>query len=237
MVRTSPDRNDSSQSRSLSASELFQSPRRQVNPYGTVPVLGTTYYVVSWFGVIVEWCGLEWAAKVLDLCDLRDDPILRSAAAGVTRSGLQQMFDREPWIGLYPDVWNVEGNWAGGALICPRLLVNALRAGGHLPQALKRWTRRVELGSNALIVNGWGELLSCRGNGQKLEIALRFLEKERGEILVAQSPEPRSIHGNEKELKADDGAQDGFRYDPARKLLGARFLSGSKDVTISVLFR
>ncbi len=236
VVRTSRDRDDASKSRGHPAADLFEEPKRQVNPYGTIPVLGPTFYVVNWFGVLVQWCGLEWAAKVLDLLELRDDPVLRAAAEGVARSGLQQMFDREPWTGLYPDVWDLRGNWAGGALISPRLIIDALRAGGHLPQELRTWGRRAGDGPDALLVHGWGKVGACRRTEQVLRVEVEFLAGETCELLVARAARPRMVSAAGKTLTEKTDDAEGWRHDADRRLLGIRFVAPERGATIEVQF-
>jgi hypothetical protein len=191
----------------------------------------STFYIVNWFGVLVQWCGLEWAWKVLDLCDLREDSLLRAVADGVARSGLQQTFDREPWTGLYPDVWDLRGNWAGGALLHPQLIIEALRAGGHLPQPLRTWTRRVGEGREALLVEGWGRVLSFEGGPERLKLAVSWIPGEPGEILIARSPRPRSVSVGGAPLTGD-----GLRYDETRRLLGARFVAPGEEIRIEVVY-
>lgn len=230
-VKTSRDRDGGSGQRDFPARELFADERREVNPYGVIPVFGTSFYAVSWFGVLVQWCGLEWAWKVLELTEHRPDPLLEAVARGVTRSGLQQTFDREPWTGLYPDVWNLEGNWAGGALISPHLLVEALHAGGVLHPALKTWSRRAGSGADALLVHGWGEVQELRRDAGRLEVRVRFLAGETGEIVIARAARPKRVLVSGTAL-AEDSA--GWQHDERRKLLGARFRSDSDDVRIEV---
>src|SRR5690606_33667422 len=52
---------------SMPLSEGFQDPHREIMPYASIPVMGPTFYVINWFGVVVQWCGLEWALKVIEL--------------------------------------------------------------------------------------------------------------------------------------------------------------------------
>jgi hypothetical protein len=234
VVRTSRDREDASKTESLPLSELFRDPQRQVTPFGTIPVLGTTFHVMSWFGVIVQWCGLEWAAKVLALCEERDDPLLRAAALGVLRSGLQQTFDREPWTGLYPDVWNPIESWAGGALICPRLTVDALRAASELPRELSVWTRRAGPGRDAVLVHGWGEAAAFEAASDRLAVTVRFLAGEACELLVVRCPgAPASVAAGGKPLAPGDG-REGWRHDAARRLLGVRFVPAAGETRVEV---
>ncbi|MEP0841725.1 MAG: hypothetical protein HRF43_03325, partial [Phycisphaerae bacterium] len=153
----SRDRNDPHRA-ALPLSEGFQNPQRQVMPYATVPVLGPTCYVVNWFGVVVQWCGLEWAQHVIELDADRPDPLLRKIADGVLASGLQQMFDKPPWVGLYPDVWDVEHNTAQGAFIFPRFQLRCLQAQRRAPVWTRTWTRilRSDDGKTRWHVSGWG---------------------------------------------------------------------------------
>jgi len=230
-VRTSPDRGDAAKTAFLPGADPFAEPRRQVTPYGTVPVLGTTFYVVSWFGVIVQWCGLEWAWKVLDLLEVRDDRILRAAAEGVVASGLQQMFDRQPWTGLYPDVWNVDGHWAGGALIAPDLIARALRAAGRIHPGLRNWTRRIGPGAEALLVHGWGRPVRCEERDGVLEIEVEFPAGEPCEVLLARAGRPSSVEVSGKPVAEGEA---GWRHDAALRLLGVRFTPEGGRTVVSI---
>jgi hypothetical protein len=101
------------------AGDVYRNPDRQVTPWGSIPVFGTSFYVVSWYGVLVQWCGLVWADSVYALPEHADDPILRAAADGVLASGCNQTFDIPPVVGLLPDSWNLAASMINPAFIGP----------------------------------------------------------------------------------------------------------------------
>lgn len=46
---------------------VFQNPDGQLTPYASLAVFGTSFYVCGWFGHVVQWCGMAWAAAVYDV--------------------------------------------------------------------------------------------------------------------------------------------------------------------------
>ncbi len=196
VVIASRDRDENSRIR-LSPAEAFQNPNRQVTPYGSIPVLGPTFYVGSWFGVIVQWCGMEWALNVLELQRDRADPLLRQLADGVVASGLQQMFDRPPWIGLYPDVWDTRENAAQGVFICARLPIRCLQAQRRVPYWTQTWTRVLRDASTKRRwhVSGWGEPIALASpvEGGSWTAKISFWPSQPNELIIAGIDRPRGI--------------------------------------------
>jgi len=214
-------------------SRAFQNPDRQVTPYGSVPVFGPTFYVCNWFGVIVQWCGLEWAQHVIELDADRRDPLLRTIADGVAASGLQQMFDRPPWIGLYPDVWETRHNRALGAFINPRLLMRCLQAQGRLPAWTVPWTRilRDDPGKQRWHVSGWGKpiALDAPVRTGSWSAQVDFLPGQPNELMVVGAAPPArvSVAGRELELHHGPtltGHHSGWWYDPDHRAVLVRFV-------------
>ena len=222
---------------SIPFTECFQDPERQVTPYGTIPVLGPTFYVHNWFGVIVQWCGLEWAWKVIELDADRPDPLLRTIADGVVASGLQQMFDKGPWIGLYPDVWDVPTHNAMGALIAPYLPTRCLQAQGRIPRDALPWTRVIRAPSATenqthrptWHISGWGDVPELRTPtaGAPLVLNLRYPRGQHNELIVCGVSRPSRVMvaGQLLEGHATDAPRNaiGWRYDDARRALSIRF--------------
>ncbi|HSW44073.1 MAG TPA: hypothetical protein VLM89_00710 [Phycisphaerae bacterium] len=224
-------------------SDGFENPSRQVTPFGSIPVLGPTMYVINWFGVIVQWCGLEWAAHVIDLDRDRPDPLLRAIADGVVASGLQQTFDRPPWVGLYPDVWDTPTNIAQGAFICARLPMECLRAQGRLPRWASTWTCiiRDPAGPARRHISGWGPQpeLSWPTAGNPLTLPLEYLPGEPNELIIAGSDKPRLVRINDQVLDpAPDAAGSseppGWRYDRAPRMLIIRFIQPARYATVRI---
>lgn len=242
-VRASRDRDDW-QALILPAAEAFQEPNRQVTPYGTVPVLGPTFYLINWFGVIVQWCGLEWAAAVIELDGDRPDALLRAIADGVVRSGWQQTFDREPWVGLYSDVWDLQTNRAQGALICAHLPLACLKAQGRLPRWTDSWSRVVPgaSGSRPWHVSGWGAVPDLSGPHPERfwSIWLEFPPGQPNELVMAGVSRPQKVHIGGRLLAARAsgsglrGQEPGWIHDPALRALAIRFIQPAWKVEVRV---
>lgn len=115
------------------AGDVFHDPDRQVTPYASIPVFGTSFWTVSWFGNIVQWCGVRWAMAVHRLDEYRPDPVLRTAAEGVVESARQQTFDKEPVLGLFPDSWNTATNHTGFIMIGPGPVEDVVRQFEGIP--------------------------------------------------------------------------------------------------------
>ncbi|MGQ9649942.1 MAG: hypothetical protein ACUVXJ_07515 [Phycisphaerae bacterium] len=216
---------------SIPLAEAYRSGRPQVTPYGTVPVLGPTFYVVNWFGVLVQWCGLEWAQHVIELDTYRPDPLLRYIADGVVLSGLQQMMDRQPWIGLYPDSWHTQTNIAYPALIYPGLLMRCLQAQNRLPDWSEPWTRivRDELGHRRWHVSSWGKPVEVNAPvpGGPWHVKVAFPPGQDNELLVTNVDKPLTVRVGQDVLVslASDAPPTalGWRYHDQRRAMVARF--------------
>lgn len=234
------DRNDLRRM-TMPLSEGFENHRREVMPYGTVPVLGPTFYVVNWFGVIVQWCGLEWAQHVIELDADRPDPLLRAIADGVVLSGLQQMFDRPPWTGLYPDVWDTQQNIAYGALIYAGLPLRCLKAQGRVPAWTQTWTRvlRSPDGGPAWHVSGWGSPPDLPLPGPaEWSVTVSGLPGQANELLLAGPEKPRRVRvgGEGVEPVAPDAPAEaiGWRYLEPRRVLALRFQQPASQARIEI---
>ena len=227
---------------SMPLSEGFQDPERQVTPYASVPVLGPTFYVINWFGVIVQWCGLEWAWKVIELDQDRPEPLLRYIADGVVASGLQQTFDRPPWVGLYPDVWNTEKNIAHGAFICAMLPANCLRAQGRIPRWPTPWTRVLhdQPVNRRWHVSGWGraDSLDSPVAGGSWSATITFPTGQPNELIVAGVDEPRRADVAGQPLdhieKSASPTSAGWRYDSERRVVAIRFLQSAEYTELTI---
>jgi hypothetical protein len=224
-------------------SEGFKNPERQVTPYGSIPVLGPTFYVLNWFGVIVQWCGLEWAWRVIELDADRPDELLRAIADGVVRSGQQQTFDREPWIGLYPDVWDPEKNSAQGAYICGLLPMRCLQAQGRLPAWAQTWTQVLAepAGGRRWHVSGWGRpaKLAWPTANRPLIVPVEYLAGEANELVIAGADRPRLVRVDNQILQVLEGAKvttGSWVYDAKLRAIVIRFVQPDRRATVRVVW-
>jgi len=234
---------DASERSYIPLRKVYQSGRPQVTPYGSLPVLGTTFYTINWFGVLVQWCGLEWAEKVIELDRDRPDRLLRYIADGVVRSGQQQMSDMLPWIGLYPDSWRLRSNLAYPALIYPGLILRCMQAQEVLPRDSVPWTRVLHdaTRNRRWHVSGWGrpiELAEPRlANPWQATVA--FLPGQPNELILANVDRPTQLRIESQRLAkrtpdASGESEVGWYYDPKHRAIVARFIQPHKLTRIEV---
>ncbi|VTS02707.1 hypothetical protein : Uncharacterized protein OS=Chthonomonas calidirosea (strain DSM 23976 / ICMP 18418 / T49) GN=CCALI_02122 PE=4 SV=1 [Tuwongella immobilis] len=81
----------------------------QVGAYATIAVLGATQWQAPiWLGLPVQWCGLAYADSLWKLAAHDPNPIWKTLAEGITRSGIQQNYpEKHPSRGLLPDSFNL----------------------------------------------------------------------------------------------------------------------------------
>lgn len=101
-----------------------------VGRYATIPVLGATQWVGSWFGRPVQWCGLVYASALHLLSEVDPESPWRQLAQGITASGLQQCWTTEDTErqGLLPDFYYLEPQIPDGPAINPGTVQ------AHLPE-------------------------------------------------------------------------------------------------------
>jgi len=88
---------------------FWQTPEEGLEPMrgGTIPIFGATFYSGSWFGRLVQWCGLEYAKALLDLAEFDDSFVWKRVANDITVSGWRQQQTKDGYQGLYPDSWGM----------------------------------------------------------------------------------------------------------------------------------
>jgi hypothetical protein len=93
--------------------------------YGAIPVFGATFYTYSWFGRIVQWCGLAYAHSLLHLAQYDRTYDWKHIAEGITRSGIIQQRVEPNFLGLYPDsIGMIDKVISWGAMLSPALILD-----------------------------------------------------------------------------------------------------------------
>lgn len=220
---------------------IFQNPNRQITPYASLAVFGSSFYIVSWFAHVVQWCGLCWATAVYDLLPYTNDTLLAHAADGVVLSACQQTFDRGPAVGVLPDSWHLESNTIYPAYISPGRLEEALRRKLDLPHYGMSQTALVRGGGGARWhITTRGGVYEARREGGRLKWRQRFLVGEPCDTVIVGVGEPRGVWVNGKSVArvADAGAvEHGWHYDAARGLVCVRVKHGREYEEVSVGLR
>lgn len=90
---------------------LWQTPQREIMPYGSIPVFGATWYTGAWFGRVVQWNGLDLAYALSKLAETTGDTTWHYIAKGLVRCGMQlQDYTAKHYpenAGMYPDAFDM----------------------------------------------------------------------------------------------------------------------------------
>lgn len=203
----------------LSGTDCYENPARRVTPYAAIPVFGTSFYVVPWYGHPVQWCGLVWAEAVLELCtehesELPPDTLrlLRTAVEGVLSSARWQQMDKSPYTGLLPDSWHLETNTAFAAMIGPMrihdcLLLSEGMSDGRAVHArvLRHKGLTLHLATRARVHGA-----TIDENGARFE--LQYLAQQPFDCVVSQCPAPTAVRVDGARLRSSAQPPDAGAY-------------------------
>ena len=225
---------------------FWQTPQKGLEPMrgGTIPIFGATFYVGSWYGRLVQWCGLEYAASLLNLAPYDDSHDWRTIARDITVSGWRQQQEKEGYEGLYPDSWSMlTGDISWGLMLGPlRLVRNQLELDGYHPEGDTRLFRRGDA-LVALLGPGRFEQVSAgvAGDGTRItdlpdglfDLAFRHQFRNHADCYVAlvgvTEPRAVSIGGVALKRVADlDGVEQGWTWSPSMPGVILRLHSPSK---------
>ncbi|MBU7004508.1 MAG: hypothetical protein HXS50_02990 [Theionarchaea archaeon] len=170
--------------------------------YGSIPVFGATGYVSPWFGIIVQWNGLDYAYQLLQLSELDDTLPWRTFAEGITICGMQMQrvpgMAHEEYLGMYPDAYSaLKGDEQYFFDINPRFI--SLCAFGLMGEDQTTQTEILNVSGHLVHISALGKV----GNSSYGDNALTFdTTYAEGEISYANvagvsRPESISINGNQ----------------------------------------
>ena len=203
---------------------LWDDPEKPFLVGGSIPVFGATWYQGSWFGRPVQWNGLRYANALMKLAEYDESYPWRKIAECVIRSAIhQQDFEGEN-AALWPDnisaIDSEKCPWVFG----PRMIVrNVLKLTGRDEDPA---TVILGEGERRLHVTATAKLSETAWDGRELSFRLAYPRGEQGVVLVSNVARPQAVVlDGEPVAERDDieqGAQPGWRYDPANAYLAIR---------------
>ncbi len=104
-------------------SPFYADADRDILPFASIPVFGTSWYAVPWFGIPVQWCGLAWSNAVREIDAVRPMPDYVRVADGIFRSAANQQCDQGYLAGTLPDSWDLASDTSRQPFIVPERLV------------------------------------------------------------------------------------------------------------------
>ena len=226
---------------------FWQTPVEGLEPMrgGTIPIFGATFYVGSWFGRLVQWCGLEYAVALMELAEYDDSHDWTTVARDITVSGWRQQQEKEGYQGLYPDSWSMlTGYISWGLMLGPlRLVDNQLALDGYCPNGDTRLFRR---GDALVTLLGPGKFekvsAGVPGNGTRitdlpdspfdLEFRHRFRNHPECYVAFVGVTKPRAVEvdGTPLQQVADlDRVQQGWTWSSSMPGVVVRLHSRTKE--------
>ena len=216
---------------------FFENPARQANPGATIPVLGTSYYVIGWFGNVVQWCGAAWADAVQRLIRLRPDPVLQAAADAVFASCTQQQFDKGWAAGTYPDSWTMTTDTANAAFIAPDVIYEYAYGLIGEKNAVATECAGFDLRGRRARLSTYGRVERFASDPGKVEVDLKFYAGQDLWTCLVPVPKPTRVAANGADLAESTdlrAAASGFYHDPATEALHIKFRPESRTAVLRI---
>ena len=240
--------------RGLTFIYLWNPPDRPIMRYGSIPVLGATWYRGGWYGRIVQWNGIAYAEGLLDLWDIDKSENWRHAAEGIAICAMQQQrpvrhegsrFEKHipdcGHAGMYCDAYcPVEGtdayHWCLSGEAIARLLYRLMGENPHLHSEIVRakdTSARVHIHTVAQIA---GAAIA----GKTLAFQCAYPEGSAHSLVIANCPAVEHVSAGKRRLPAVGdmpGAKDGMAYDAPNRLLFIKLDQTKPLLDVAVQFR
>jgi len=202
---------------------------------GGIPVLGATFFTWPWFGRIVQWCSLDYAASLLRLAPYDHTYDWRRIAEAITRSGMTQQRLEKQYYGMFPDsIGMIDKMVSWGAMIAPvRICDNVLVMMGKRPIADVKTVRIA--GGTASIIYG-GDVTVLKSGGSTLELSLGYAPGYPSYLGLVGVAEAAVVKADGKVLPRADlnRLPQGSQYSPALSLLTVKVRNGQRPVRVTI---
>ncbi len=173
---------------------LWNAADRPIMRYTTVPVYGASNYIYPWFGRPVQWNGLDYAyglhalAAELEAAGRPAQLDWRQVAEGITVATAQMQPESGPYLGMYPDAWDVVTGaeaytwWLTPTYLAHNLLLLAGEPGAEVHTAM------VNMGGERIYIDAPGEILSAAGGVDRVTVRVRYPAGQSAALLFAPLP-------------------------------------------------
>ena len=217
--------------------EFYDNPRRRVNPGATIPVFGTSFYVVKWFGWPVQWCGMAWANSVRRYLAVRSEPVLDAVSRAVFASGTQQQTERGFLAGCYTDVWGVEPEGNSPVFIGPTLICDLAYALKKEKSPTTVQSVGFNLKSGRAYLSTFALVERLASSGSTFRATLKFYANQDLYSSIAAVEKPLRVKMSGKsllEVRDLRASPAGWFYDPANKALHVKYRPTSRQSRLAV---
>ncbi|MHB9034127.1 MAG: hypothetical protein ACYC6L_13895 [Anaerolineae bacterium] len=200
---------------------FWSAPERPIMRYGTIPVIGCTWYRELWIGQLVQWIGLEYARALFHLAKFDDSLPWAKIAEGITIAGMQQQEEFGDYKGGMTDAVNMVSGYVSAYWMAPDLVLRNL----YLMQGedaevstiiLRQADKKQHVSSGARLLKAFSD------QDEVLTIDLAYRPGETSHTLVQTEDSPVYVEVNSRRLNAAenlDAVEEGWKYLPAFHLL------------------
>ncbi len=192
---------------------LWQEPSIPLMRYASIPVYGATYFIYSWFGAPVQWCGLVYAYSIQKLSEYDQSLPWKTIAEGITVSAMYQTLTEGAAEGCYTDAVKDYFTTFSPLVLNPESkLTNIYRLLGHDPDIS---TKVISLNSSRLHISSGGKVQEAKVAGDKLMLTLEYFAGESCYTVITGLTKPGSVIKDNIELLAVsslEGTEEGWDY-------------------------
>ncbi len=178
----------------------------------SIPVFGATHYVLSWFGVAVQWNGLEYSSMLYDLAEIDGTFPWKVVADNVLRSAMYQQATEGERLGEWPDAYNLVPKRKGAhgqtpPCFQPTLIIHqTLRGLGYRRTPVDRLVRR---GADRLVIRTPARIAGVQWDAQGLRFRVDYPAPEFGAVAVFRLDRPGSVRIDGRQVQESRGSSSG----------------------------
>jgi len=209
---------------------VWNAPDKLWMRYGSIPVFGASQMRGSWFGNVVQWNGLRFAAAILKLSEYDGERrwgglTWRDIARGITRSAMYQQSTKPEIMGLWPDsLHTITGVRAAWDFAPRQILQNVWRLEGRAEEPT---TLRVSApGGRMVRLSAVGTVTAVRWRAGDMAFSLRHPAGMRGSVVVCGVTRPSAVRvGARAAVETPEGMRSEetcWRYDDLLKAVAVR---------------
>lgn len=228
---------------------LWEAPDRPTMMlFADIPVLGSSFFKVPWFGKPVQWCGLAYAtdlqrlAYVLDEMDEKEEArFWRHIAEGMTICGMEMQIEEGPKRGNYPDSVSLTYQYRRNdpGIIGPHLIAQNIWMLTHPDEAaVDFFTRILQTDRGRIHVSAETKIVGAEIEGETLRLRLRSpegSEKVLSQLIISPVSSPDSVYKDGREIRHPTGeGGDWWRYYRRGKAIGIQVVHDSPEVEVTV---
>lgn len=189
--------------------------------YATTPIFGVSFYnAAPWFGVPVQWCGLDYAYSLLKLAEYDNSYPWRKIAEGITLCAMQMQTTEGQYKGGYPDSVNLMTYTKSdpGMLNPAGIARNVYLIRDPAEDSQDNAFLMLRQGEKKIMVNSEAPSFTATLSGDVLLLALKAPRSPAGQFIstytiIAPVERPTKVYREGKELPTDNEGDEWWRYE------------------------